>query len=187
MDKDNMSQETKVIAFYLPQFHATPENDEWWGEGFTEWTNVRNAKPLFEGHDQPKIPLNNNYYNLLDDEVKKWQVQIARENGVYGFCFYHYWFGGKLMLQKPLEQYLANKELDLPYCFCWANPPWTKVWAGQGSTILISELKSCESLFYRSRLKEFQHLSQTGNLCRDIYYKQWTAIFLDIPLIFKKR
>lgn len=134
-----MSQETKVIAFYLPQFHATPENDDWWGEGFTEWTNVRNAKPLYEGHDQPKVPLNDNYYNLLDDEVKKWQVQIAKENGVYGFCFYHYWFGGHLMLQKPLEQYLANKELDLPYCFCWANPPWTKIWAGEGSTILIDQ------------------------------------------------
>ena len=134
-----MSQDTKVIAFYLPQFHATPENDEWWGKGFTEWTNVKNAKPLYEGHDQPKVPLNENYYNLLDDDVKKWQVQIAKENGVYGFCFYHYWFGGKLMLHKPLEQYLDNKNLDLPFCFCWANPPWTKVWMGQSSTILIDQ------------------------------------------------
>ena len=94
----------KTIAFYLPQFHAIPENDEWWGEGFTEWVNVKNAKALFQGHVQPKVPLNGNYYNLLDDNVKKWQISLAKKYRVDGFCFYHYWFGGKLLLEKPVEQ-----------------------------------------------------------------------------------
>lgn len=135
----------KPIAFYLPQFHAIPENDEWWGKGFTEWVNVKNASPLFDGHDQPKIPLNNNYYNLLDDSVKKWQISLAKDNGIYGFCFYHYWFGGKLMLEKPIEQYLANKDLDFPFCLCWANPVWTKIWAAKGSEILIDQEYGDES------------------------------------------
>ena len=134
-----MNKDIKVIAFFLPQFHSIAENDEWWGKGFTEWTNVKKAKPLYEGHYQPKVPLNDNYYNLLDNDIKQWQIKIAKENGIHGFCFYHYWFDGKLMLQKPLEQYLDNKELDFPYCFCWANPPWTKIWAGQGSSILIDQ------------------------------------------------
>lgn len=134
-DKKDM----KIIAFYLPQFHAIPENDEWWGKGFTEWTNVKKGVPLFQGHVQPKVPMNNQYYNLLDDNVKAWQISLAKENGIYGFCFYHYWFGGKLMLQKPLEQYLSNQTLDFPFCFCWANPEWTKIWAGEGSKVLIEQ------------------------------------------------
>ena len=129
----------KVIAFYLPQFHPIPENDEWWGKGFTEWVNVRNAKPLYLGHSQPKIPLNGNYYNLLSDKTKEWQIKIAKEHGVYGFCFYHYWFNGKLMLEKPLEQFLNNKSLDFNFCLCWANPSWTKIWAGKGSEVLIHQ------------------------------------------------
>lgn len=129
----------KIIPFYLPQYHTIPENDEWWGAGFTEWTNVKNAKPLFEGHEQPKVPLNKNYYCLLDDEVKKWQIKMAKENGIYGFCFYHYWFNGRKLLEKPIEQYLWNKELDFPFCLCWANPDWTKIWAGKGSEVLISQ------------------------------------------------
>lgn len=129
----------KIITFYLPQFHAIPENDEWWGKGFTEWVNVKQAVPLFEGHRQPVIPEEQNYYNLLDDQVKQWQIDLAKSAGIYGFCFYHYWFGGKLMLERPIEQYLANKNLDFPFCLCWANPPWTKVWAGKSSSILIDQ------------------------------------------------
>ena len=129
----------KIIAFYLPQFHEIPENNEWWGKGFTEWTNVKAALPLYKGHDQPKIPLNNNYYNLLDNDVKKWQAKIAKENGVYGFCYYHYWFNGHMLLEKPMEQMLEDKEIDMPFCICWANEPWTKIWSGNDKKVLIPQ------------------------------------------------
>lgn len=129
----------KIIAFYLPQYHAIPENDAWWGEGYTEWVNLKKACPLFPGHNQPRIPLNENYYNLLDDEVKKWQVQLAKEYGIYGFCIYHYWFNGHMLLNKPLEQYRDNPELDLHYCISWANESWTNAWVSDTSEVLLSQ------------------------------------------------
>lgn len=129
----------KVIAFYLPQFHSIPENDKWWGEGFTEWTNMKKAKPLFTGHYQPRIPLNNNYYDLLDDGVKEWQIKLAKENGIYGFCFYHYWFNGHMLLEKPVEQFLDNRSLNIKFCLSWANEPWTKAWVSKSDDILINQ------------------------------------------------
>lgn len=126
----------KIIAFYLPQFHNIPENDEWWGDGFTEWVNVKNAKPLYDGHVQPKEPWGDNYYNLLDDNVKIWQAKLAKEYGIYGFCYYHYWFNGKLLLEKPMEQMLKNKEIDLPFCISWANEPWTKAWVNEKKVLI---------------------------------------------------
>lgn len=129
----------KVIAYYLPQFHEIPENNEWWGEGFTEWVNVKKAKPLFDGHNQPRVPLNSKYYNLLDADTKKWQVDLANEYGVYGFCFYHYWFDGKLLLQKPVEQFLQDKALNTHFCICWANEHWTNAWTTKEATVLIEQ------------------------------------------------
>lgn len=129
----------KIIAFYLPQFHNIPENDEWWGDGFTEWVNVKKTKPAFEGHDQPRIPLNNNYYNLLDDNVKIWQAELAKKYGIYGFAYYHYWFNGHMLLEKPMEQMLANKKVDIPFCISWANEPWTKAWVGNERKTLIAQ------------------------------------------------
>lgn len=130
----------KVICFYVPQFHVIPENEQWWGKGFTEWVNVRNAKPLYEGHEQPREPLNKNYYNLLDIDTLRWQADLANKYGVYGFCFYHYWFGGKLLLEKPLELLLENKDIQINYCLCWANESWTNAWtAGKNCQTLIAQ------------------------------------------------
>ena len=106
----------KVIPVYLPQFHCIPENDKWWGKGFTEWTNMKSAQPLFEGHNQPRVPLDNNYYDLSDIATLKWQCELARKYGIYGFCMYHYWFSGKTLLEKPMEMLLAHPEIDIHYC-----------------------------------------------------------------------
>lgn len=132
----------KVIAFYLPQFHEIPENNDAWGRGFTEWTNVKKAQPLFLGHNQPKKPLRNRYYNLLEDGVMEWQVELAKKVGIYGFCLYHYWFGGRMVLEKPAEMLLKNKKIKFHYCFSWANEPWTKTWHGAGGNkeILIPQI-----------------------------------------------
>lgn len=129
----------KVIAFYLPQFHEIPENNEWWGKGFTEWVNVKKARPLFENHNQPRVPLNENYYNLLDEQTQKEQVKLANDYGLYGFCFYHYWFDGKLLLEKPVEKFLNNKSLNTHFCICWANEHWTNAWANKEAKVLIEQ------------------------------------------------
>jgi len=129
----------KVIAFYLPQFHAIPENDKWWGKGFTEWVNVKKAEPLFQNHYQPRVPLNKNYYNLLDPDTMKWQVELANKYDVYGFCFYHYWFSGKKLLEKPVEDFLRRKELNTHFCLCWANESWTNIWANGSADIIMQQ------------------------------------------------
>ena len=118
----------RIIPVYLPQFHQIPENDEWWGKGFTEWTNVKQAKPLYDGHNQPRVPLNQNYYDLSDVETLKWQCNLAKEYGIFGFCMYHYWFNGHLLLQRPMEMLLAHPEIDINYCISWANHDWTDGW-----------------------------------------------------------
>lgn len=120
----------KLISFYLPQFHEIPENNDAWGKGFTEWTNVKKSRPLFVGHHQPRVPLHHHYYNLLEDGVMEWQTNLAKKAGIYGFCFYHYWFEGRMVLEKPVEKLLHNQDIDFHYCFAWANESWTKTWHG---------------------------------------------------------
>lgn len=131
---------TKIIAYYLPQFHTIPENDAWWGKGFTEWNNVKRAIPRFKGHNQPRIPLGNHYYNLLDSDVQEWQSKIAQENGIYGFCYYHYWYNGKLLLEKPAEQMLKNDAVTIPFCFSWANHSWRRTWGDYSKTVLMEQV-----------------------------------------------
>lgn len=129
----------KPITFYLPQYHRIPENDAWWSEGFTEWTNLKKAKPLFDGHYQPRIPLNGNYYNLLDVKTQIWQSELAQKYGIYGFCYYHYWFDGHMLLEKPAENMLKEPKITIPFCFCWANENWTKAWVNSKNTVLIAQ------------------------------------------------
>ena len=126
----------KIISFYLPQFHEIEENNKWWGKGFTEWTNVKKGKKLFKTHYQPFIPLNNNYYNLLDKETVKWQTELANNYGIYGFCYYHYWFEGKKLLEKPAENLLKWKDINQKFCFCWANHSWKKTWNGLNEVLI---------------------------------------------------
>lgn len=129
----------KVIAFYLPQFHEIEENNKWWGKGFTEWTNTRKATPLYEGQYQPREPLNDNYYCLLDSEVQEWQSELAMKNEIYGFCYYHYWFNGKLIMEKPMENMLKNKNIKIHFCISWANEPWTRNWDGREEDVLMPQ------------------------------------------------
>ncbi len=126
----------KIIPFYLPQFHTIPENDTFWGEGFTEWVNVKKAKPLFDGHKQPVEPFQDNYYNLLDVETLKWQADLANQYGIYGFCMYHYWIEGRKLLEQPIELFLSNKDIDIRFCLSWANHSWTDSWGGDNSTLI---------------------------------------------------
>lgn len=155
---------TRVITFYLPQFHSIPENDEVWGKGFTEWDNVRAAKPFFKEHNQPRIPMNNDYYNLLNEDVILKQTKIAKENNIFGFCIYHYWFSGKKILNKPVELMRDSEKINFPYCICWANENWTDAWVSTGKPKTFLEQK------YGDKAEWIEHFNYLATFFKDKNY-----------------
>ncbi len=166
----------KNIAFYLPQFHRIPENDRWWGEGYTEWTAVKKAKPSFEGHNQPRIPLNDNYYDLLDKETMVFQCELMKKYGIDGMCFYHYYFkDGKLLLEKPAENLLEWTDIDMPFCFAWDNISWVRSWS----------IKSGNAW---NLLDELENRSNDNGVLVELDYgdkKQWEQHFYYLLPFFK--
>lgn len=139
-----MSSNVRAIAFFLPQYHPIPENDAWWGKGFTEWRNVAKTQSQFSGHYQPHIPADLGFYDLRLPETREAQAELAREYGIHGFCYYHYWFNGRRILERPFNDVLASGKPDFPFCLCWANENWTRAWDGSERTVLLAQHYSHE-------------------------------------------
>jgi lipopolysaccharide biosynthesis protein len=135
-------ERARLIAFYLPQFHPITENNEWWGKGFTEWTNVARARPFFRGHLQPRLPADLGYYDLRVPETREAQADLAREHGVHGFCYWHYWFHGRRLLERPFAEVLSSGKPNFPFCLAWANESWSRTWLGDERQVLIEQTYS---------------------------------------------
>lgn len=129
----------RAIAFYLPQFHPIPENDAWWGKGFTEWTNVASAEPFFRGHDQPRLPADLGFYDLRVRETRIAQAAMAQQHGIEGFCYWHYWFHGQRLLDRPFNEVVQSGEPDFPFCLAWANESWSRSWLGDQQNCLMEQ------------------------------------------------
>jgi lipopolysaccharide biosynthesis protein len=150
------NSKVRAIAIYLPQFHPVPENDEWWGKGFTEWTNVTSARPRFAEHYQPHLPADFGFYDLRLAETRIAQAKLAKEYGIYGFCYYHYWFNGKRILERPLEEIVESGKPDFPFCICWANENWTRRWDGKDDEVLLrQEYSEDDDLKHINYLKKY--------------------------------
>lgn len=152
----------KTLAFYLPQYHPVEENDTWWGQGFTEWTNVARARPRFQGHYQPHIPADTGFYDLRCPETRDLQASLAMSYGIDGFCYYHYWFHGHRVLNRPIDEVLGSGSPNFPFCFCWANESWTRSWDGKSGEVLISQEYSAED--------DLEHIEWLLNVFKDKRY-----------------
>ncbi len=154
-----MEKKARLIAFYLPQFHPIPENDKWWGKGFTEWTNVAKAKPLFKGHYQPHVPADLGFYDLRLPEIRKQQAEMAREAGVEGFCYWHYWMGGgRMLLERPFQEVLQSGEPDFPFCLGWANGNWSNRSWSQGGFMKKNSVLMEQTYGHDDYIKHFEYV-----------------------------